>query len=368
MEAVTRQHFFFHDQPEYAAQRESCHFCQLRAFPAHKTIPVTIVNEVDQAVIPPNFRFVDRMVLRRGVEPAEDSFRSGCSCESDDACQYTGCLCLADLDDQDSGSDEDDDEDDDEGNDAFHIANQLNGDDFEAAAAKKKKMKKKDRTKRKAYAYHSHGAKAGLLRSKMLNSKEPLYECHAGCSCSMSCPNRVVERGRTVPLQIFRTPDRGWGVHAQAAIKKGQFVDRYYGEIITSAEADRRRTAAAFSQRKDVYLFALDKFTDPDSLDARLRGPPLEVDGEFQSGPTRFINHSCEPNLRIFARVGDHADKHIHDLALFAIRDIPRGEELTFDYVDGVMTGDLAGMEEQEAHGEMAKCLCGSRKCRGYLW
>ncbi|KAK1246057.1 hypothetical protein MKX07_005126 [Trichoderma sp. CBMAI-0711] len=365
MEAVTRQHFFFHDQPEYAAQRESCHFCQLRAFPAHKTIPVTIVNEVDQAVIPPNFRFVDRMVLRPGVEPAEDSFRSGCSCESDDACQYTGCLCLADLDDQGNGSDEDEDEDeDDEGNDAYHIANQLNGDDFEAGAAKKKK---KDRTKRKAYAYHSHGAKAGLLRSKMLNSKEPLYECHAGCSCSMSCPNRVVERGRTVPLQIFRTHDRGWGVHAQAAIKKGQFVDRYYGEIITSAEADRRRAAAAVSQRKDVYLFALDKFTDPDSLDARLRGPPLEVDGEFLSGPTRFINHSCEPNLRIFARVGDHADKHIHDLALFAIRDIPRGEELTFDYVDGVMTGDLAGMEE-EAHGEMAKCLCGSRKCRGYLW
>lgn len=139
------------------------------------------------------------MVLRPGVQPAEDSFRSGCSCESDAACQYTGCLCLADLDDQDSGSDEEDD--------AFRIASQLNGDAFEAGGV----VKKKDRTKRKAYAYHSHGAKAGLLRSKMLNSKEPLYECHAGCSCSMSCPNRVVERGRTVPLQIFRTLDRGWG-------------------------------------------------------------------------------------------------------------------------------------------------------------
>lgn len=183
---------------EYASQRESCHFCQLRAFPTHKTIPVTIVNEVDQAVIPPNFRFVDRMVLRPGVEPAEDSFRSGCACESDAACQYMGCLCLADLDDQDSDSDEDDD-------DGHRIANQLNGDGHEAVAVSK------DRTKRKAYAYHSHGAKAGLLRSKMLSSKEPLYECHAGCSCSMSCPNRVVERGRTVPLQIFRTPDRGWG-------------------------------------------------------------------------------------------------------------------------------------------------------------
>ncbi|KAJ4855834.1 SET domain-containing protein [Trichoderma breve] len=317
MEAVTGQHFFFHDQPEHAAEKDSCHFCQLRAFPIHQTTPVTIVNAKDQAVIPPNFRFIDRMVLGQGVEPAEDSFRSGCSCESDSECQYMGCLCLADLgEEEDSSSNEDED---------IH-ANGANGD----------------------------GPEAGR-KDKMLNSKEPLYECHAGCSCSKDCPNRVVERGRTIPLQIFRTDDRGWGVRTQVAIKKGQFVDRYLGEIITSAEADRRRAASAVSKRKDVYLFALDKFTHPESLDPRLKGPPLEVDGEFLSGPTRFINHSCEPNLRIFARVGDHADKHIHDLALFAIRDIPRGEELTFDYVDGV-TEDGGGMEGASA-GDMAKCL-----------
>ncbi|PNP59557.1 hypothetical protein THARTR1_00730 [Trichoderma harzianum] len=351
MEAVTGQHFFFHDQPEHAAEKDSCHFCQLRAFPIHQNTPVTIVNAKDQAVIPPNFRFIDRMVLGQGVEPAEDSFRSGCSCESDGECQYMGCLCLADLGDQE-GSSSDDDED-------IH-ANGANGDGPEAG------HKDRVKQKRKAYAYHAHGAKAGLLRSKMLNSKEPLYECHAGCSCSKDCPNRVVERGRTIPLQIFRTDDRGWGVRTQVAIKKGQFVDRYLGEIITSAEADRRRAASAVSKRKDVYLFALDKFTHPESLDPRLKGPPLEVDGEFLSGPTRFINHSCEPNLRIFARVGDHADKHIHDLALFAIRDIPRGEELTFDYVDGV-TEDGGAMEGASA-GDMAKCLCKSRKCRGYLW
>lgn len=92
----------------------------------------------------------------------------------------------------------------------------------------------------------------------------------------------------------------------------------------------------------------------------------MEVDGEFLSGPTRFINHSCEPNLRIFARVGDHADKHIHDLALFAIREIAAGEELTFDYVDGV-TEDGAEMERGNG-AHMTKCLCGSRKCRGFLW
>ncbi|EHK26949.1 uncharacterized protein TRIVIDRAFT_217556 [Trichoderma virens Gv29-8] len=350
MEGITRQHFFFHDQPEHAAEKDSCHFCQLRAFPIHNDNPVTIVNSNDQAAIPPNFRFIDRMVLGQGVEPAEDSFRSGCSCTSDGECQYMGCLCLADLEDQESSSSDEDD----------IYANGANGDGLEAGRPEKVKVK------RKAYAYHTHGAKAGLLRSKMLNSKEPLYECHAGCSCSKDCPNRVVERGRTIPLQIFRTDDRGWGVRTQVAIKKGQFVDRYLGEIITSAEADRRRAASAISKRKDVYLFALDKFTDPESLDPRLKGPPLEVDGEFLSGPTRFINHSCEPNLRIFARVGDHADKHIHDLALFAIRDIPRGEELTFDYVDGV-TEDGGEMGSANP-GDMSKCLCGSRKCRGYLW
>lgn len=153
------------------------------------------------------------------------------------------------------------------------------------------------------------------------------------------------------------------GVRATETLKKGQFVDCYLGEVITAAEADRRRAASAIAQRKDVYLFALDKFTEPDSLDPRLQGPPLEVDGEFMSGPTRFINHCCNPNLRIFARVGDHADKHLHDLALFALRDIPRGEELTFDYISGA-----DDHEEPEDPTNMTPCLCGSENCRKYLW
>jgi histone-lysine N-methyltransferase SUV39H len=117
-----------------------------------------------------------------------------------------------------------------------------------------------------------------------------------------------------------------------------------------------------------VYLFALDKFSDPDSRDDRLSGPPFEVDGEFFSGPTRFINHSCEPNLRSFARVGDHADKHIHDLALFAIEDIAAGEELTFDYVDGEETDLLEDSLDPSKIKDMARCLCGSQNCRGFLW
>jgi histone-lysine N-methyltransferase SUV39H len=150
-------------------------------------------------------------------------------------------------------------------------------------------------------------------------------------------------------------------------IKKGQYIDRYLGEIITAKQANGRRKASDVAQRKDVYLFALDKFSDPDSMDPRLAGPSYEVDGEFCAGPTRFINHSCDPNMRSFARVGDHADKHIHDLAFFAIQDIPANIELTFDYVDGEDTL-MEDSHDPAKVKDMTKCLCGSPNCRGFLW
>ncbi len=281
----------------------------------------------------PNFRFIDHSIVADDVPVAEESFRTGCDCADDEDCMYSTCQCLDEVELDNDGRDGDLD----------------------------------TRRRRKLFAYHSSGPKAGLLKGRILHSREAIYECHEGCKCSLDCPNRVVERGRTVPLQIFRTEDRGWGVRCPVDIKQGQFVDRYLGEIITSEEADRRRAESTISQRKDVYLFVLDKFSDPDSLDPRLAGPPFEVDGEWMSGPTRFINHSCDPSMRIFARVGDHSDKHLHDLALFAIRDIPAGEELTFDYVDGLEDNDEMDIDPSKTQ-DMTVCLCGAKNCRGFLW
>jgi histone-lysine N-methyltransferase SUV39H len=72
--------------------------------------------------------------------------------------------------------------------------------------------------------------------------------------------------------------------------------------------------------------------------------------------------------MRIFARVRDHADKHIHDLALFAIKTIPAMEELTFDYVDG-RSDDPDDLDPSQGNtSDMTRCLCGSKKCRRFLW
>ncbi|KAI0869483.1 SET domain-containing protein [Hypoxylon argillaceum] len=351
MEQAMRRHFFHHGDEGPIAEKQRCHWCQIRVFMTHERYPITIVNDEDDTMIQPSFTFMDESIRADDVAPTRREFLSGCECEEDDDCQYNTCTCLQDVE-EGSSEDEDDEDDDDEDlepepEDGYR--------DF------------KDGFRKKVYVYHTRGARAGYLRSKVLTSRNPIYECHLSCVCTSLCPNRVVEKGRKVPLQIFRTKNRGWGVRSMADIKKGQFVDKYMGEIITGQEANQRRAQSHIAQKKDVYLFALDKFSDPDSLDDRLRGPPLEVDGEFISGPTRFINHSCDPNLRIFARVGDHADKHIHDLAFFAIRNIPRGEELTFDYVDGVDDSDMDALDP-EKQKDMTRCLCGSKKCRGYLW
>jgi histone-lysine N-methyltransferase SUV39H len=166
------------------------------------------------------------------------------------------------------------------------------------------------------------------------------------------------------------------GLRATEDIRRGQFVGKYVGELLTPDEAQERRRASKAAKKKDIYLFALDKFVDPESPDPRLH-QAYEIDGEFMSGPTRFINHSCDPNLRIFAIVNDHANKPFHDLCFFALRDIDRFEELTFDYLDGV-----DGEKPQEHRGrprrnkadneedELTKtrCLCGAKGCRKFLW
>ncbi|KAL2281313.1 hypothetical protein FJTKL_11732 [Diaporthe vaccinii] len=391
MEAATERHFYHHDvevESEVSvsvpdSEREACHFCQLRLFAAREKYPITIVNETDDgAVLPPNFRFIDASILGPGVTRAEKEFRMGCDCPDQESCMYSACACLdevedSDSDDQEGGLDEEDQESlrwaEEHMRKPSWARSRVSRDGSGSAAANEHRHATNGpvggASRKKRFAYHSQGAKRGLLRSSYLNSRAPIYECHEACRCPQEyCPNRVVERGRKVPLQIFRTADnRGWGVRTMRELKRGQFVDCYLGEVITPEEAERRRHNSSKAQRKDVYLFGLDKFTDPDSMDPRLVGAPLEVDGEFMSGPTRFINHSCKPNLRIFARVGDHADKHIHDLALFAIRDIVKGEELTFDYVDG--QGEIeSNARDEKLQEEMTRCLCGSEDCRGYLW
>lgn len=83
------------------------------------------------------------------------------------------------------------------------------------------------------FAYDEHGR----LRSLDVAT---VIECGSRCHCDERCRNRVVSRGMRVPLVVFKSRTRGWGVRAEVRLERGQFVCEYAGQIISSAQAASR--------------------------------------------------------------------------------------------------------------------------------
>ncbi|ESO82327.1 hypothetical protein LOTGIDRAFT_134869 [Lottia gigantea] len=159
----------------------------------------------------------------------------------------------------------------------------------------------------------------------------PIYECNKRCKCGPECSNRVVQNGCRYRLCIFRTANgRGWGVKTLDKIKKGNFVVEYVGEVITAEEAERR--GQVYDAEGMTYLFDLD-YNDDDC--------PFTVDAGYYGNVSHFINHSCDPNLEVFAVWINTLDPRLPRISLFAKKDIQKGEELTFDYM---MTGSFISL------------------------
>lgn len=198
----------------------------------------------------------------------------------------------------------------------------------------------------------------------LLPPGSPVYECNKSCKCSKECPNRVIQKGLTTRVCIFRTPDgRGWGLKTREFIPKDKFVVEYVGEVITSDEAERR--GKLYDSRQQTYLFDLD-FYDKDAT--------FTVDAYKYGNVSHFINHSCDPNLRVYSVWVDTLDPRLPRIGLFAVRDIQAGEELSFDYM---MTGsDIDSPMSPSKHAKQLKtfvtervyCACGAKNCRKYLF
>ena len=121
------------------------------------------------------------------------------------------------------------------------------------------------------------------------------------------------------------------GVYAAENIKAGIKVIYYKGKIITKKETERN---PKYDNDKAIYLFNLNNRYD--------------LDGDFKFNTVRLINHSCDPNCE----VGGKGLK----LWIFTLRNIKKGEELTYDY----------GFGYDEDYKQFP-CKCGSKNCCGYI-
>ena len=126
-------------------------------------------------------------------------------------------------------------------------------------------------------------------------------------------------------LIIKSTGKYGNGVFAAEDTKQGEIIHVLSGEKMDWSELIRRDTS------KKEYI------DDPFQIGRRTY---IDLDAF-----SRTFNHSCDPNGGIRK-----------DSELFALRDIQKGEELTYDY----------SMTIGPTRWEMT-CKCGSKNCRKVL-
>ena len=118
----------------------------------------------------------------------------------------------------------------------------------------------------------------------------------------------------------------GNGSFAKTNIPKGELITEFLGERFTRDEIHKR------------IIEGMERLDDPLQI-----GDDLFIDIDNNA---LFINHSCDPNSGI---KGENQ--------LYAIRNIEKGEEITFDYSTTVGKNIDWIMD----------CKCGSNNCRGKI-
>merc|ERR1711923_566542 len=121
----------------------------------------------------------------------------------------------------------------------------------------------------------------------------------------------------------------------------GSFVVEYVGEVITNEAAEER--GKKYDAEGRTYLFDLD-------YNLGAEDNKYTVDAAFYGNVSHFINHCCDPNLAIFNVWIDCLDPDLPRLCMFAVRDIMKGEQITFDYKQRAGIVKVAYKFTQTAH------------------
>jgi len=64
-----------------------------------------------------------------------------------------------------------------------------------------------------------------------------LYECDfKSCPCGNKCTNREIQNGKTVPVEVFLTKLKGWGLKSTSKINAGTLIIEYVGKVIEESQ------------------------------------------------------------------------------------------------------------------------------------
>jgi len=180
------------------------------------------------------------------------------------------------------------------------------------------------------------------------------YECNRNCTCNekiVCCENREVQNGIKKRLYLeYISRSKGFGVFCKESIKKGEFICEYIGNILNKNSALEKINSNYMKNKPNYVLQVKENYVNI--------SVSTYIDAEEKGNISRFLNHSCEPNLSFDLVRIEHFIPHV---AFYANRDIKEGEELTFSYLDSGTT-ELSDFNESNK-----PCECGSSKCRKFL-
>lgn len=162
------------------------------------------------------------------------------------------------------------------------------------------------------------------------------------CKGGAQCVNVNFCKRKSPRMKPFFTADqRGWGLRVEEPVNSGSFVIEYVGEIIDRDILDERLKQTEEQNSNEYYMMDLTN--------------DLLVDAKFKGNLSRFINSSCEPNCQTQKWI-DNATGQTH-VGIFAVRDIPVGTELTYNYC--FEDYGLSGKSRTRSF----MCQCGTSSC-----
>ncbi|KAH7913745.1 hypothetical protein BJ138DRAFT_1171124 [Hygrophoropsis aurantiaca] len=178
------------------------------------------------------------------------------------------------------------------------------------------------------------------------------------CHCDANCANRVAQRPRDIAIEIFKTKHCGWGARAVEDLPKGKVMGMFTGQLV------RREHIENLPDSHANYIFDLD---GTEAKGEANPGDKYSVDA-FECGNwTRFVNHSCEPNMKVYSVVFDTVSSmNAPYVAFVAMKYIPAQTELTIDY-DPYAGEEAVSVGKSKAAPNAKPCWCGAERCRGWV-
>lgn len=132
-------------------------------------------------------------------------------------------------------------------------------------------------------------------------------------------------------LEVQKTVRYGFGTFAKANVKKGDLLLVLSGYVMRVSEEEKLPGSLS-----DNGIQITEDLS-------------LAISKKEELGGINFFNHSCDPNVGIKGQI-----------FLVAMRNIKKGEEVTFDYATTLY-------KSKRGKSYNLECLCGKDNCRGVI-